>query len=680
MIASQVLHRLSTENPFHQFVENSTKVAVPEPTATTVTSACPAKATTLEIAAAETRTDLSHNDNPASLRSLDIECDNVDRQLHIHCRPQIPLTSLTSEDTQRHQKLTSDYKQQAAFDKLLHHSHTQSSSLPPFSPCLKNFIHKYHISTHTRTPVNVPALNSELISYPDRHFVNTLIDKLINGCNIGYTGPQFNHCSRNLHSAYQNPTTLDAVIAEERKLGRFLGPFNQPPLLSFRSSGLGLVPKHDGGWRFICHLSAPHGSSINDYIDPESFSLTYCSVDDAYAIVNALGTGALMSKIDLKNAFRLIPVRPNDWNLLGMQWRGKFYIDTFLPFGLRSAPFLFNQLSTAIHWILQHKYSIHHLLHYLDDFFTAGAPASQECSNNLSAMLSLCQRINAPVKPSKVEGPTTRLTFLGILIDTSTMTASITDERKRDLISSLQSLLQHSKCTKRQLLSLIGKLSFACKVIPAGRIFLRRLIDISCSVSRLHHHIRLTKEAHLDMYWWLNFLPQWNGSCCILQTEWTTSPAMDLYTDASGLHGWGAYWSGRWIQAQWPAEHIHKDITWKELYAIVAAVNTWGHLWKRKKVLFHCDNQSVCDIWQKGSTRQPETMALVRMLYFCAARFDIHVMTAHIAGTANAITDALSRLQVGRFKQLAPNAADLPDPIPAWPTQFCSSCSFSTNH
>ena len=96
------------------------------------------------------------------------------------------------------------------------------------------------------------------------------------------------------------------------------------------------------------------------------------------------------------------------------------------------------------------------LLHYLDDFFTASAPASQECSNSLSAMLSLCQKINAPVKPSKIEGPTTHLIFLGILIDTSTMTASITEERKQDLISSLQSMLQHSKCTKRQLLSLIG--------------------------------------------------------------------------------------------------------------------------------------------------------------------------------------------------------------------------------
>ena len=162
-----------------------------------------------------------------------------------------------------------------------------------------------------------------------------------------------------------------------------------------------------------------------------------------------------------------------------MQHRGKFYTDTFLPFGLRSAPFLFNQLSEAIHWILQHKYSIHHLLHHLDEFFTAGAPASQESSSNLSAMLSLCRKINAPVKPSKIEGPFTRLTFLGILIDTPTMTASITYERKQDLLSSLRSLLQYSKCTKCQLLYLIGKLSFACKVIPAGRIFLCRLIDNS---------------------------------------------------------------------------------------------------------------------------------------------------------------------------------------------------------
>ena len=101
----------------------------------------------------------------------------------------------------------------------------------------------------------------------------------------------------------------------------------------------------------IYHLSAPLGYSINDFIDPTTYTLTYCTVDDAYAVVNNLGPGTLLSKIDLKNTFRLLPVRPTDWNLLGICRHGYYYVDTCLPFGLRSAPFIFNHLASAIHWI-----------------------------------------------------------------------------------------------------------------------------------------------------------------------------------------------------------------------------------------------------------------------------------------------------------------------------------------
>jgi len=113
-----------------------------------------------------------------------------------------------------------------------------------------------------------------------------------------------------------------------------LGPFPAPPLTNFCTSGLGLVPKHDGGWHIIYHLSAPVGFSINDFIDPSMYSLSYCSVDDAYEFINQLGPETLLSKIDLKNAFRLIPVCPADWNLLGIHWKQQFFIDTCLPFGL----------------------------------------------------------------------------------------------------------------------------------------------------------------------------------------------------------------------------------------------------------------------------------------------------------------------------------------------------------
>jgi len=112
----------------------------------------------------------------------------------------------------------------------------------------------------------------------------------------------------NLRSAFQQPEVIDATLRDECEAGQILGPFDQPPFPNFRTSGLGLVPKHDGGWRIIYHLSAPFAQSINDFIDPSSYSLSYCTIDDAYQMLNELGPGALMNKIDLKSAFRLIPV------------------------------------------------------------------------------------------------------------------------------------------------------------------------------------------------------------------------------------------------------------------------------------------------------------------------------------------------------------------------------------
>ena len=135
------------------------------------------------------------------------------------------------------------------------------------------------------------------------------------GCSIGYTGPQFTHIADKIQSASQQPEVINATLKEGCEAGRILGPFALPPLPNFYTSGLGLVPKHDRGY---LPLSALANGSINDFIDLELYSLSYCTIGDAYTILNELGPGALMSKIDLKNAFRLLPFRAEDWNLLGI--------------------------------------------------------------------------------------------------------------------------------------------------------------------------------------------------------------------------------------------------------------------------------------------------------------------------------------------------------------------------
>ena len=199
-----------------------------------------------------------------------------------------------------------------------HHVHVTSVSLPMFVNTVVPITQPGAASEQdpsgppTRpqpwSPIRPFALERELSLHPDKIFVKQLVNDLQHGCSIGYMGPQFAHLAKNLPTAYQQPDVIDATLQRECEAGRILGPFISQPLPNFRSSGLGLIPKHDGGWQIIYHLSAPQGSSINDYIDSSLYSLSYCSIDDAYRIINKLGPGVLLSKIDLKDAFRLIPV------------------------------------------------------------------------------------------------------------------------------------------------------------------------------------------------------------------------------------------------------------------------------------------------------------------------------------------------------------------------------------
>ena len=105
----------------------------------------------------------------------------------------------------------------------------------------------------------------------------------------------------------------------------------------------------------------------------------------------------------------------------------------------------------------------------------------------------------------------------------------------------------------------------------------------------------------------------------------------------------------------------------------VCAVNTWGHNWARRKILFHCDNSTVVSIQKKGSTRCKEIMTLVRILCFCAAHYNTHVMITHITGTNNCIADAISCFQMDPFRSLVPQANPNPDPILALQTSSSAS-------
>jgi len=79
--------------------------------------------------------------------------------------------------------------------------------------------------------------------------------------------------------------------------------------------------------------------------------------------------GTLLCKTDICDAFKLLPIRKDQWHLYGIKWNGQYYFYQRLDFGCRSSPVLFDHLSKTICWIMQHNYGIEHVLHLLDDFF-----------------------------------------------------------------------------------------------------------------------------------------------------------------------------------------------------------------------------------------------------------------------------------------------------------------------
>ena len=179
------------------------------------------------------------------------------------------------------------------------------------------------------TPLLRSQFEMELRHHPNKAWVSWLLLGITQGINIGYMGPRELTNTCNLPSAHMHPQVAEAELQKEVQAGWIRGPFHRRLLPALLCSGLGVVPKKANKWHMIQHLSTPAGSSVNDFIPKEAFSLHYSSVDDAVRILITMGPAALMAKADLKSAFRMIPVRPQDWELLGVQWNGTFYFDTY---------------------------------------------------------------------------------------------------------------------------------------------------------------------------------------------------------------------------------------------------------------------------------------------------------------------------------------------------------------
>ena len=271
---------------------------------------------------------------------------------------------------------------------------------------------------------------------------------------------------------------------------------------------------------------------MNNAIDTKLCSLEYITMDNVADVVMSLGVGALIAK---KSAYRLIPVCPADWKWLGMQWQDRVYVDGMLPFGLRSAPKIFNAVADALEWCVKQE-GVEFLFHCLA---VVGPPNSRACHHALDMLKRICAELGVPLAPEKQAGPSANITFLGITIDTMKQELRLPHNKLEWLIETVSEWASSKRkwCTRRELESLIGVLHHATKVIHAGRSFMRRAIALFSVVKKDCHHIRLSTDFRSDMMWWKVFASSCNGCSAYTLTGGNDST---VTSDVSGSWGCGA--------------------------------------------------------------------------------------------------------------------------------------------
>ena len=128
------------------------------------------------------------------------------------------------------------------------------------------------------------------------------------------------------------------------------------------------MPKHNGGWRRIHDLSWPPGRSINNTIPNTASAIQYTSIDNIFDLIRSLERSCYIIKCNIKDVFCNIPIAPIDWPLLAFSWGDKTYIECCLPFGLTTAPFIFNLFAEGLNWLLSAYLPLASIVHYLDNF------------------------------------------------------------------------------------------------------------------------------------------------------------------------------------------------------------------------------------------------------------------------------------------------------------------------
>lgn len=491
------------------------------------------------------------------------------------------------------------------------------------------------------TNINVKVLRAYLVDYPGR----IIADFIEFGCPAGYQGsipPESGPSS--YKSARDHEASVDRYLEKEVGYGAIKGPFKKPPFEEWcPGNAILTAPKSDSEERrVILDFKRPLGASVNFYIPNDSIdcipiTMKLTALLDFRARLAFLGPGAHMSKTDMRRAYRQLPSDPLDYALLAINWKENWYFDGATAFGLRWGGAYCQMLTEAIAYIVLGK--IQAIINpYVDDMGNAEL-GEQKAWVSHKTLTNTINELGLEIAPDKCVEPTQIMIFLGILFNTILMIMSVNPSKVKEAWSMCKHYMTAVSITRGELQKLLGRLFHVSSCAVGSRRFLNRLLDLLRQTNN-SPRVTISLEAKLDLAWFVNFIPAFNGKSIIRDETIDFEIAVDsCLTGGGGVSPDASY------------RTIYNDvivackfsISSLECYNLLIAVRLWVSTWQGKHVAIFCDNMATVSVLTAGRGEDPLMRACSREIWYLAATNDANISVFHRPGVDNTDPDTLSR-------------------------------------
>lgn len=391
-----------------------------------------------------------------------------------------------------------------------------------------------------------------------------------------------------------------------------------------------LIKKPNGEDRFILNLK-----KLNTFIQAPHFKL-----EDYRTVLKLLNKSYFLSKIDLKDAYYLVPIRKKDRKYLRFRFNNILYQFNSMPFGLNIAPYIFTKILKPVVKILRLRGIV--TIFYLDDILIIGDDRN-ECQKNTLIVVNLLQSLGFIVNWDKsILTPQQKIKYLGFNYDTINMRISLPNGKIRviqNLINEFKK--ENKKHTLKDFAMLIGKFVASCPATEYGFTHIKPFEKTKYASLRENSFNYYTKII-IPKYLWYE-LDWWKNNVGLGQDIKNKPFSCEIFSDASQT-GWGAFCEGSSCHGFWDNQEAKMHINFLEIKAAYYALKSFTKSKTHIHVLLRIDNQTAIScINRGGSVRYSYLNNIVKELWNWCEERRILIFASYISSAANFNADRESR-------------------------------------